>query len=313
MGLFSRRKVDSEPGADALNNDITTSRVSTGKMGISRFGRSRKPTDVPSSRSSTAGQGILKAMRLVQLLLAILILGLVGYAVNVFSSTFLQSAYIPALVAAILTVLTTIPLAFLPRLPGLFAHPLSAGLVDLFFTLFWLAIMAELAAYSDVAAPRDYTYYTGGLGQQTDGNAAYAIYSGAINRLKTAWACGAAAAAFAGLEFVLFLVSALLPLRGRLVGPVTGIDSAGVPTNYHGSTTYSGNEPPFEMQTRKTDHTGPASLAGPTTVHDFNSTSGQALDGNGTNMVGTVNRNKLAPTPGQHKGVLGMEDRANMI
>lgn len=102
--------------------------------------------------------------------------------------------------AAILTVLATIPLAILPRLPGPFTRPVSAGLVDLFFTLFWLAIMAALAAYSDVAAPRDYTYYTGGLGQQTDGNAAYAEYSSAIHKLKTAWACGAAAAAFAGLE-----------------------------------------------------------------------------------------------------------------
>ncbi|KAG9544323.1 hypothetical protein KCU71_g17632, partial [Aureobasidium melanogenum] len=308
MGLFTRRKVDGDPGADAPNNDIATS-----KTGISRFGGTRKTKDVPSSRSSTAGQGVLKAMRLVQLLLAILILGLVAYAINVFSSTFLQSAYIPALVAAILTVLATIPLAFLSRLPGLFAHPLSAGLIDLFFTLFWLAIMAELAAYSDVAAPRDYTYYTGGLGQQTDSNAAYAIYSGAINRLKTAWACGAAAAAFAGLEFVLFLVSALLPLRGRLVGPVTGTDSAGVPTNYHGSATYSGTEPPFEMQTRSAGHT-PASPAGPTTVHDFNSTGGQVLDGSSTNMVGTVDGNTFVPTPpGQHKGILGMEDRANMI
>ena len=99
-------------------------------------------------------------------------------------------------------ILSVLLLAFfiLSRLPGLFAHPLSAGLVDLFFALFWLAIMAELAAYSDVAAPRDFTYYTGGLGQQTDSNAAYAAYSGTINRLKAAWACGAAAAAFAGLE-----------------------------------------------------------------------------------------------------------------
>jgi hypothetical protein len=85
MGLFTRRKVDGDPGADAPNNDITSS-----KTGISRFGRTRKTKDVPSSRSSTAGQGVLKAMRLVQLLLAILILGLVAYAVNVFSSTFVS-------------------------------------------------------------------------------------------------------------------------------------------------------------------------------------------------------------------------------
>lgn len=111
----------------------------------------------------------------------------------------------------------------------------------------------------------------------------------------------------------MFLVSALLPLRGRLVGPVTGTDSAGVPINYHGSATYSGNEPPFEMQTRNAGHT-PASPGGPTTVHNFNSTGGQVLDGSSTNMVGTVNGKTFVPNPpGQHKGVLGMEDRANMI
>lgn len=98
---------------------------------------------------------------------------------------------------------------------------------------------------------------------------------------------------------VLFLASALLPLRGRLVGPVTGTDSAGVPTNYHGSATYSGNEPPFEMQTRN---------AG------MNSTGGQVHDGNHTNTVGTVNGDTTVPTtPGQHKSVLGVEDRENMI
>jgi hypothetical protein len=112
----------------------------------------------------------------------------------------LQSAYIPALVAAILTILATIPLAFLSRLPGLASHHPYAGLVDLFFALFWLAIMAELAAYSDIAAPRSLTYYTGGTDQQPDGNAAYAVYNGTISKLKTAWACGAAAAAFAGVE-----------------------------------------------------------------------------------------------------------------
>jgi hypothetical protein len=86
------------------------------------------------------------------------------------------------------------------RLPGLASHRPYAGLVDLFFALFWLAIMAELAAYSDVAAPRSLTYYTGSADQQPDGNAAYAVYNGTIRKLKTAWACGAAAAAFAGVE-----------------------------------------------------------------------------------------------------------------
>jgi hypothetical protein len=57
------------------------------------------------------------------------------------------------------------------------------------------------------------------------------------------------------------------------VGPVTGSDSAGVPTNYHGSGLHSGSEPPFEMQTRNVGHTGPA---GPTT--GVSSTSGPVVD-----------------------------------
>lgn len=112
---------------------------------------------------------------------------------------------------------------------------------------------------------------------------------------------------------VLFLVNALLPLRGRLVGPVTGTDSAGVPTNYHGSTTYSGNEPPFEMQTRNAGYTTGNSV-NPTLANGTSNTGGHVLDGSNTNMVGTVDGNTFVPTPpGQHKGVLGMEDRRNMI
>jgi hypothetical protein len=71
---------------------------------------------------------------------------------------------------------------------------------------------------------------------------------------------------------VLFLVSALLPLRGGFVGPVTGSDSAGVPTNYHGSGLRSGSEPAFEMQTRNAGHTGP------NTVHGVGSTDGPVID-----------------------------------
>lgn len=85
MGLFTRRKVDSDP-----DNDITKSDTTNGRTGISRFGRTYKPADVPSSRSGAAGQGGLRAIRFVQLLLAILILGLVAYAVNIFSSTFVS-------------------------------------------------------------------------------------------------------------------------------------------------------------------------------------------------------------------------------
>lgn len=77
---------------------------------------------------------------------------------------------------------------------------------------------------------------------------------------------------------VLFLVSALLPLRGHFVGPVTGSDSAGVPTNHHGSGLHSGNEPAFEMQTRNAGHTGPTSPASPTAVHGVGSTDGPVLD-----------------------------------
>ena len=79
-------------------------------------------------------------------------------------------------------------------------------------------------------------------------------------------------------DSVLFLVSALLPLRGGFVGPVTGSDSAGVPTNHHGSAINGGNEPPFEMQTRNAGQTGPASSTGPTAVHGVGSTDEHVFD-----------------------------------
>lgn len=79
-------------------------------------------------------------------------------------------------------------------------------------------------------------------------------------------------------DSVLFLVSALLPLSGNFVGPVTGSDSVGVPTNHHGSGLHSGNEPAFEMQTRNAGHTGPTSPASATAVHGGSSTDGPGFD-----------------------------------
>lgn len=90
MGLFTRKKVDGEVGTDAPIDNATTSGTTNGKTGIRRFGRTRKTTDGSAPRSTTAGVVSLKAMRLVQLLLAILILGLVAYAINIFQSTFVS-------------------------------------------------------------------------------------------------------------------------------------------------------------------------------------------------------------------------------
>jgi hypothetical protein len=75
---------------------------------------------------------------------------------------------------------------------------------------------------------------------------------------------------------VLFLVSALLPLRGTMLGPVTGTDSAGVPTNYHGSGLHGGNEPTFEMQTRNAGAAGPVRPTNP--APELNGTGGQVFD-----------------------------------
>ncbi|THY20318.1 hypothetical protein D6D01_06807 [Aureobasidium pullulans] len=311
MGLFNRKKVDSQPGIDVQTNGATTAPPSsTSRTGISRFGRG----GTRSSHSQTPGELTSKAIRTIQFLLAVLILGLVSYALHVYSTTFLQAAYIPAIIAAILTMLVTIPLAFLSRISGLATHPLHAGLVDLFFTLFWLAVMAELAAYSDVASPKDVTYYSGGFDNLPTGGA-YAAYSDAIGRLRRAWACGAAAAAFAGVEFnVLFLVIALLPLRGRLAGPITGSDSVGVPTSHHGSGRHSGSEPAFEMQMNSVNagHSGRTSPIISATVHGARNTEGQVPGG--TNMLGSSNRNTFVPTPpGQHEGGYSSGERANMI
>jgi len=91
MGLFTRKKVDGEVGTDMPISDTTTSSTTNGNTGISRFGRRRKDaTDGPASRSVTAGAVSNKAMRLVQLLLAILVLGLVAYAVNIYQATFVS-------------------------------------------------------------------------------------------------------------------------------------------------------------------------------------------------------------------------------
>lgn len=90
MGLFTRKKADSEVGTGVPIDDTTTSGTTNGKTGIRRFGRTRKTTDVSAPRTTTAGAISTKAMRLVQLLLAILILGLVAYAINIFQSTFVS-------------------------------------------------------------------------------------------------------------------------------------------------------------------------------------------------------------------------------
>lgn len=113
---------------------------------------------------------------------------------------------------------------------------------------------------------------------------------------------------------MLFLVSALLPLRGRFAGPITGSDSVGVPTSHHGSGRHSGSEPAFEMQTNSVNagHTGPTSPITPTTVHGASNTEGQ-VPGD-TNMLGTTNRNTFVPTPsGQHESEYSGGERANMI
>lgn len=91
MGLFTRKKVDGEVGTDTPVDDTTASDITNGKTGISRFARRRKPTtDAPATRSTPAGAVSNKAMRLVQLLLAILILGLTAYAIDIYQATFVS-------------------------------------------------------------------------------------------------------------------------------------------------------------------------------------------------------------------------------
>lgn len=91
MGLFTRDKVDGEVGTDAPVDDTAASNTTNSKTGISRFARRRKATtDVPATRSATAGAVFNKAIRLVQLLLAILILGLTAYAIDIYQATFVS-------------------------------------------------------------------------------------------------------------------------------------------------------------------------------------------------------------------------------
>jgi hypothetical protein len=74
-------------------------------------------------------------------------------------------------------------------------------------------------------------------------------------------------------DSVLFLISALLPLRGHFAKPVTGTDGVGVPTNSYGSGSHSGSKPPFEMQTRTA---GPMRPTNP--APELNATDGQVFD-----------------------------------
>ncbi|KAK4962138.1 hypothetical protein LTR28_004744 [Elasticomyces elasticus] len=162
-------------------------------------------------------------IRALQLALAIVILGLVCYVQHVYRDTYLQRSTIPTLLIAILTILPILPLAT-PLLRPLrqYYNPVAALAADLFATLFWLAAMAVLAAYTAVFDIEylvygypDYSVVSGlrhgiassvgearerrGFESDRWGYRNGGGY-GALKRLKRARRCGAVAAGFAGVE-----------------------------------------------------------------------------------------------------------------
>lgn len=127
----------------------------------------------------------------------------------------LQPAYIPALLAAILTILVFIPLTTsLLAIQRHLYHPGVAFAADLVATLFWLAVMAVLASYSAIYQPRfltdlfysSYSYYDSN-DEQLELRRSMMVrrqydegFNTLISTYKRGWACGAAASAFAGVE-----------------------------------------------------------------------------------------------------------------
>ncbi|GAB7357513.1 hypothetical protein MBLNU459_g0044t2 [Dothideomycetes sp. NU459] len=181
----------------------------------------------------------VKGLGLMQSVLAVIVLALTCYAQHVYAHTALQAAYITGISASIATLLIFVPLSAYLHF-ALHHSLLFAFSIDLVATLLWLAVMAVLAAYSDIVSPsfaKDYDYGTGEFYRSdagtafdfvrrkrqlssaisgADGNAAEAI-----KVLRRAWVCGSAAAVLAGLEFLLFFLTAMLVLYRYNHGHVT--------------------------------------------------------------------------------------------
>lgn len=107
----------------------------------------------------------------------------------------LEAAYIPAILAAVLTILIVLPLTLLHLLArGRMYNHKMAFLADFFATLLWLAVMAVLASYSHLFKP---TRLVSDILGDDNFNRSASSY---LRRIQKGWRAGAAATAFAGIE-----------------------------------------------------------------------------------------------------------------
>ncbi|KAK8186417.1 hypothetical protein BC567DRAFT_270146 [Phyllosticta citribraziliensis] len=139
-----------------------------------------------------------RVVRGVQVVLAIIILGLCGYGISVDGAQVLRPALILALITAILTLLPIVPLTFpLAGSRGVF-HPVGSLALDSIATILWLASLTALASYERIYS---------GIRHYGDGT--YFGYYYSVSSVSRAWKCGVAAAVFAAFELLLFLATLL--------------------------------------------------------------------------------------------------------
>ncbi|KAK7527769.1 uncharacterized protein IWZ02DRAFT_135311 [Phyllosticta citriasiana] len=139
-----------------------------------------------------------RVVRGVQVVLAIIILGLCGYGISVDGAEVLRPALILALITAILTLLPIVPLTFpLAGSSGVF-HPVGSLALDSIAMILWLASLTALASYERIYS---------GIRHYGDGT--YWGYYYNASSVSKAWKCGVAAAVFAAFELLLFLATLL--------------------------------------------------------------------------------------------------------
>jgi len=160
-----------------------------------------------------AGPRWLLGIRIAQLVIAVIILGLVAYSASQITGPAIDGAYGVNLFTAAATLIINIWL-IVSILSAPLAYNMWANLAtEIFLTVFWLISFAILGAYSaDLQA--------GGLD-----------YGGFLYNITgyIPWQTGAAAAGLGGLEFILFVISIVVlgiflhkARVGTVGGPATG-------------------------------------------------------------------------------------------
>ncbi|KAL1304782.1 hypothetical protein AAFC00_003715 [Neodothiora populina] len=222
-------------------------------------------------------------LRALQFLLAALVLGLLSYSEHVYRGTSIQRGYILGLIVATMT-LIFLPLTFLYR--KLAFKPIAGFIGDFLPMLLWLVTMAVLASYSHMYRPsfssifsssdpyrNTYNDFELDALNKRHSSVGPRGTSSYVNRPRRAWACGATAAAFSGLEFLLFLLTTLLYLR-----------------YYHQSRLRAGRSSTFDMERPN----------GATNVYTTTKTTDQQYRA-GNGRTTTANGYEMPPQQHMHK------------